>query len=278
MVEHRLRRSRGVVLAPNRDQHSEDAVAAAHGALDDVAVVGRPGDNGDPLLERAELVYAAGAAHADHLVAAVQGMLHHVLPELPGKPDDADLEHRRAIRRGETARSVHGPVPKIVKSHPRERIALVTEVPSSNEASATQLMSRMSSLTPGTDRERNSPASLWSGRLRPRPFRAVRMALTARRRDPAGVADAAECAGVGDVVQVGVSQDRGGRCWVADLPGLEQCCGRVACSRRPCGPARTARPYGSTESSRMPTRSGAVCVRRQFRGQLYRRACRIDAS
>ena len=32
-------------------------------------------------------------AHADHLMAPVKRVLHHVLPELPGDSHDADLHH-----------------------------------------------------------------------------------------------------------------------------------------------------------------------------------------
>ena len=74
-----------------RDEHDEHPVAPRDRALDDLAVVRRSRNDGDAPLERIELPHALLAAHADHLVAAIQRVLHHVLPELPGGPDDADL-------------------------------------------------------------------------------------------------------------------------------------------------------------------------------------------
>jgi hypothetical protein len=75
---------------PARDQHGQHPVAAVDRALDDVAVVGRPRDDRDAALERVELAHAGFTAHGDHLVAAGQRLLDHVLPELSGRPDDAD--------------------------------------------------------------------------------------------------------------------------------------------------------------------------------------------
>jgi len=49
-VKDGLRRSRGVVLAPDRDEDGEDPVAAGDRPLDDLAVVRRTGDYGDALL------------------------------------------------------------------------------------------------------------------------------------------------------------------------------------------------------------------------------------
>ena len=81
----------------HRGKHDENAVATCDGALDDLAVVGRSRYDRDALLEDIELLHAAVAAHADDLVAAIQGVLHHVLPELSGSPDDADLLHARSL-------------------------------------------------------------------------------------------------------------------------------------------------------------------------------------
>jgi len=49
----------------------------------------------DALLEGIELFHAGVAANADDLVAAIQGVLHHVLPELSGSPY---CEHERLSR------------------------------------------------------------------------------------------------------------------------------------------------------------------------------------
>ena len=54
------------------------------------AVVRRSRNDGDAPLERVELPDALLAAHANHLVAPIQRVLHHVLPELPRGPDDAN--------------------------------------------------------------------------------------------------------------------------------------------------------------------------------------------
>ena len=48
---------------------------------------------GDALLERVELACAAFSTHANHLVAPIQRVLHHVLPELPGSPHDTNFLH-----------------------------------------------------------------------------------------------------------------------------------------------------------------------------------------
>src|SRR5690349_11032617 len=53
--------------------------------------------------EGIELFDAAVAAHADNLVAAIQSALHHVLPELPGSPNDANLPHVRKLTLGRRA-------------------------------------------------------------------------------------------------------------------------------------------------------------------------------
>jgi hypothetical protein len=80
VVEHRLGRSGRVVVDPSRNQHGQHAVAPGNRTADDVAVVCRSRNDGDPALERVELAHAAFPAHADDLVATVQRVLHHVLP------------------------------------------------------------------------------------------------------------------------------------------------------------------------------------------------------
>jgi hypothetical protein len=74
----------------SRDQYDEHAVAPGDRALDHLAVVRRSRNDGDASLERVELPHAFLPAHTDHLVAPVQRVPHHVTPELPGGPDDAD--------------------------------------------------------------------------------------------------------------------------------------------------------------------------------------------
>jgi hypothetical protein len=81
----------------SRDQHDEHPVAPRDRALDDLAVVRRSRNHGDAPLERVELPHALLPAHADHLVAPIQRVLDHVLPELPRGPDDADPHRVRPV-------------------------------------------------------------------------------------------------------------------------------------------------------------------------------------
>ena len=90
MVENGLGRSGRSTVYPPRDEDDEHPVAARDRALDDLAVVRRARDDGDPPLERVELGNALLPADAHHLVAAVERVLHQVAPELPGRADDAD--------------------------------------------------------------------------------------------------------------------------------------------------------------------------------------------
>src|SRR2546430_1124849 len=92
-VEHRLSGPRRVAVDTPGDQHGEDPAALRYRLPDDLAVVGRPGYDGDAPGERIEFGGALLTAHADHLIAPVKRMLHHVLPELPGGSHDADPHH-----------------------------------------------------------------------------------------------------------------------------------------------------------------------------------------
>src|SRR3954449_4907120 len=90
VVEDRLRRSRRVAVYSPRDEHDEHPVAARDSPLDDLAVVGCAGHDGDPPLELGELADALLAAHGNYLVLPVQRVLDQVPPKLPGRTDDAD--------------------------------------------------------------------------------------------------------------------------------------------------------------------------------------------
>src|ERR687898_245022 len=90
MVEHCLGSSRGVVVDAPRHKHDEHPGAPRHRLLDDIAVVRRSRNDGDALLKCVELLDALLPADTDYLVATVQRVLHHVLPELRRGPDDAD--------------------------------------------------------------------------------------------------------------------------------------------------------------------------------------------
>src|SRR5262249_31236073 len=68
-------------------------VAPRDRALDRLAIVRRSRNDGDASLERVELTDALIPAHADHRIAPIQRVLHHVAPELAGRTDDAHL-HR----------------------------------------------------------------------------------------------------------------------------------------------------------------------------------------
>src|SRR5512136_1846132 len=89
VVEHRLGRSRRVLVNPPRDQHGEHPVTSCHSLLDNLAVVRRAGNDGDTPLERVEFAYAALPTDANHLEAPVKRVLHHVPAELPRGPDNA---------------------------------------------------------------------------------------------------------------------------------------------------------------------------------------------
>ena len=65
------------------DEHDEHPVAPRHRTLDDPAVVGGSRQDGDAPLERVELRDALLPTDANHLVASIERVLHHVLPELP---------------------------------------------------------------------------------------------------------------------------------------------------------------------------------------------------
>src|SRR5690606_42156341 len=60
-------------------------------SLHDALPICAAGDHGDAIAEPSELVHALVAAHADDLVAAIERVLDHVLAELAGGADDADL-------------------------------------------------------------------------------------------------------------------------------------------------------------------------------------------
>jgi hypothetical protein len=89
VVEHRLGCPGRVPVDTARDEYDEHALASGDGSLDHLAVVGRARNHGDALRERIELRHARGPADADHLVATIQRLLDHVLPQLPGGSNDA---------------------------------------------------------------------------------------------------------------------------------------------------------------------------------------------
>ena len=91
VIEHGLGRSGRVAVDAARDENGEHSVAPLHRALDYLAVVRRSRNDRDAILEPIELLHALLAAHAHHLVAAIERVLNHVLPELPRGSDDADL-------------------------------------------------------------------------------------------------------------------------------------------------------------------------------------------
>jgi len=66
-----------------RNQHDEHSVAPRDRPLDDITIIRRSQDDSDPVFERGELPHTLLPAHAHHSVAAIQGVLNHVLAELP---------------------------------------------------------------------------------------------------------------------------------------------------------------------------------------------------
>src|SRR6185437_9676404 len=97
VVEHRLGHARRVAVDPSRDQHDEHPVAPGDRPLDDLGVVRRSPNDSDAPLEPIELPYAFLTTHANHLVAPIQRVLDHVLPELPRGPDDANPHRVRPV-------------------------------------------------------------------------------------------------------------------------------------------------------------------------------------
>jgi len=81
-----------MLIAPGH-QNGEYAVAPGDGLADDLAVIRRAGNDGDAPFEGIEFADALLPAGADHLVAPVPRVLHHVPAELPGSPNYADF-HR----------------------------------------------------------------------------------------------------------------------------------------------------------------------------------------
>ena len=84
-------------MNPAGHEHDEHPFAPRDRLLDHLTVVGRAGNDRDAPLERVELLHAALPADADHLVVTIQRLLDHVLPELPGGPDDANPHRARPV-------------------------------------------------------------------------------------------------------------------------------------------------------------------------------------
>jgi hypothetical protein len=97
MVEHRLGRSGRVPVDTARDQHGQHAIAPVDGVLDDAGIVGGSREESETPCERVEFGHACRSAYADDLITPIQRMLHQVLPELAGGPDDANLLPGRAV-------------------------------------------------------------------------------------------------------------------------------------------------------------------------------------
>ena len=80
------------------DQLDENSVASGDRSLDDMGIVRRTQENLDTPLELVVLRNAALPAYANHLVATVKRMLHHVLAQLPGSTHNADLHGNLSCR------------------------------------------------------------------------------------------------------------------------------------------------------------------------------------
>ena len=68
------------MVIPPGDQHGKHPVTPGNRLLNDLAVVRRPGNEGDTFFERVEFAYAAFPADTHHFIPPVQRELHHVLP------------------------------------------------------------------------------------------------------------------------------------------------------------------------------------------------------
>src|SRR6476646_10757010 len=97
VVEHGLGGARRVPMHTSRHEYDEHSVAPLHGVRDNLAIVRCPRNDCDPPRECGELSDALLATHANHLVTAIERVLHHVPPELPGGSDYAHLHRERPI-------------------------------------------------------------------------------------------------------------------------------------------------------------------------------------
>src|SRR5215204_5529544 len=121
VVENSLRRSRRVSVDAPRHEYYQHSVAFRYCFLDDLRVVRRSWDERDASFEPLELAHALLPADADHLVAPIKRVLDHVLPELPGRADDADPHRgqttpRRQLRPQATfphTRACRGALPRL---------------------------------------------------------------------------------------------------------------------------------------------------------------------
>ncbi len=113
-------------MDPSWDQYGEDGVTARGCALDNLAVVRSSRDDRDTPREALELIHTYRAAYGDNLIASVQRVLHHVPPELPGRPDDAHPHRAWRPRRSDVAVNWPPVGPFVVCSHrfsPGHRLA-----------------------------------------------------------------------------------------------------------------------------------------------------------
>ena len=93
IIKYSLRRSRRVLVNPPRDQHGKHPVAPFNRVLDHLTVVRCTGNDGDTPFEPVKFAHAAFPTNANHLVASIQRMLHHIPPELPRCTNNANLFH-----------------------------------------------------------------------------------------------------------------------------------------------------------------------------------------
>ena len=94
IIQHRLGRAGSVLLHAPGHQHGQYAVTTCHRLFNHVAIIGRTGNHGDALLEFIQLGYTLLTADADHFIAPVERMAHHVFAELAGCADDTNFHDK----------------------------------------------------------------------------------------------------------------------------------------------------------------------------------------
>ena len=80
-------------MNPPRDQHGEHPITPCDSLLDNLAVIRSAGNDCDAPFELREFADTLLPTDANHLVASIEGMPHHVPTEFPRSPDNANF-HR----------------------------------------------------------------------------------------------------------------------------------------------------------------------------------------
>lgn len=104
VIQNGLSRAGRVPLNPPRGQYREYPVTPCDRFLDDPSVVRSPGDHDNAPPETIEFAHALFPAYADDVVAAIEGMLNHVLAELPRGSHDTNSHPSSSSRLSSSGR------------------------------------------------------------------------------------------------------------------------------------------------------------------------------